>query len=208
VHAGFVGLSSYGGGEFNETLLPTSLLENGMDYNALGHYHRYVDLDARSAYSGSTERMTFAEAGEEKGFVIVDLEKQRRDFISIRCRPMLDLPALHAKGLSAVELQRQAQELVHGIVDGALVRMTFRDLSPAQYRSLDIAAIRQEAASAMHLEMRFDMGEEAGGKGAGLSIGPLEREFSAFLERFPTAGADKDRLRELAAKYLERGEEI
>jgi DNA repair exonuclease SbcCD nuclease subunit len=207
VHAGFVGLSAYGGGEFNETLLPTSLLENGMDYNALGHYHRHVDLDQRSAYCGSTERMTFAEAGEEKGFVIVDLDRGRREFVPIPCRPMIDLPGLHAKGLSSVELQRQAQTLVRDVPPGALVRMTFRELAPAQYRSLDIAAIRQEAAAAMHLEMRFDMADEAGGKGSGLTIGPLEREFSAFLERYPTAGADKDRLRALAAKYLERREE-
>jgi DNA repair exonuclease SbcCD nuclease subunit len=207
VHSGFVGLASFGGGEFNETMLPTSLLDNAMDYNALGHYHRHVDLDGRSAYSGSIERLTFGEAGEEKGIVIADMGKMRREFVPLPCRPMIDLPALHAKGISAVELQRQASDLLRQAPAGALVRLTLRQLSAAQYRALDIAALRQEAASAMHLELRFETEEQAISKGSGLSIGPLEREFSSFLDRFPTGGADKDRLRALAAKYLERREE-
>jgi DNA repair exonuclease SbcCD nuclease subunit len=207
VHAGFVGLAAYGGGEFNETLLQTSLLDNGMDYNALGHYHRHVDLDARTAYSGSTEKLSFGEAREDKGIIVVDLAKGKRHFRPLPCRPMIDLPPLHAKGLAAVELQRQASALLQGTPEGALLRLTFRELSAAQYRSLDLADLRQEAARAMHLEMRFDLSEQAPSKGSGLSIGPLEREFSSFLERFPTSGSDKDRLRTLAAKYLERREE-
>jgi DNA repair exonuclease SbcCD nuclease subunit len=207
VHAGFVGLAAYGGGEFNETLLQTSLLENGMDYNALGHYHRHVELDHNSAYSGSTEKLSFGEAREEKGIVVLDMDKGKKQFVQLPCRPMLDLPALHAKGLSVTELQREAEAALQKVPEGALLRLTFKELSAAQYRSLDLSGLRQLASHAMHLEMRFDLSEQASSKGSGLTIGPLEREFSSFLDRYPTSGADKDRMRTLATKYLERREE-
>jgi hypothetical protein len=58
----------------------------------------------------------------------------------------------------------------------------------------------------MHLELRFEMGEQTTVMGEGLAIGSLEREFSTFLDRYPTSGADKDRLRELAVRYLHRRE--
>jgi DNA repair exonuclease SbcCD nuclease subunit len=206
VHAGFVGLASFSGGEFNETLLPTSLLDNGMDYNALGHYHRHVDVDGNSTYSGSTERLSFAEAGEEKGIVVLDPDQGKRRFVALPCRPMADLGPLVAKGMAAAELQAGAEALSRRAPDGSLVRLSICDLSPAQHRSLDIESVRRAFAHTMHLELRFEMGEQTTVMGEGLAIGSLEREFSTFLDRYPTSGADKDRLRELAVRYLHRRE--
>ncbi len=51
------------------------------DYVALGHIHKYQELGKDSkppvVYSGSIERISFAEAVQEKGFVIVDLSKKK-----------------------------------------------------------------------------------------------------------------------------------
>lgn len=49
------------------------------DYVALGHIHKHQDLHGRAqppvVYSGSLERIDFGEAGEDKGFCLVSLEK-------------------------------------------------------------------------------------------------------------------------------------
>jgi len=64
-----------------EPKVSVSLLANAQafDYVALGHIHRFQDLNPGRqppvVYSGSPDRIDFGEADEEKGFVIVDLAK-------------------------------------------------------------------------------------------------------------------------------------
>lgn len=64
----------------NEPEVPLSeLAREPFDYVALGHIHRYQDLNRGSqppvVYSGSIERIDFGERNEEKGICIVDLVK-------------------------------------------------------------------------------------------------------------------------------------
>ena len=73
LHAGVSSLRMFRMGEFNESIVPSSMLRTDLDYFALGHYHNYCDVTKNAFYSGSTERLSFAEAGESKGFVLVDL---------------------------------------------------------------------------------------------------------------------------------------
>ena len=54
-------------GEFNESIVPSSMLRSDLDYFALGHYHNYTDVTKNAYYAGSTERLSFAEAGDTKG---------------------------------------------------------------------------------------------------------------------------------------------
>ena len=48
-------------------------------YVALGHVHRFQEMNSRPpvVYCGSPDRVDFGEEGQEKGFVIVDLEVDR-----------------------------------------------------------------------------------------------------------------------------------
>jgi DNA repair protein SbcD/Mre11 len=46
------------------------------DYVALGHLHRYQKAGATGRYSGSPLAYSFAEGGEAKGFVLVDLKPE------------------------------------------------------------------------------------------------------------------------------------
>jgi len=56
---------------------PTMLHGKPFDYIALGHIHRYQQVVANPAtvYAGSLQRITFAEEGESKGFVDVQITR-------------------------------------------------------------------------------------------------------------------------------------
>ena len=106
----FLGHCSVIGAEFSserlimlgeDLMVPRKLLtESGLDYVALGHIHKPQDLNEGNQppviYPGSIERVDWGEAGEEKGFYIVDLEKGQADLTwhKLDTRPMLDYKVL------------------------------------------------------------------------------------------------------------------
>ncbi len=62
----------------HDLVMPRSIVARpGIDYIALGHIHKHQSVgDAPAAvYPGSIERIDFGEEHEQKGFVIVDLQK-------------------------------------------------------------------------------------------------------------------------------------
>jgi exonuclease SbcD len=83
-----------------DVIIPQSLLASpSFDYVALGHLHRHQIVrkaQPPAVYSGSIERLDFGEEGEEKGFVLVQLDKgatqfefvplQVRDFLTIEVK--------------------------------------------------------------------------------------------------------------------------
>lgn len=82
----------------NEPEVPLSVLtQPPFDYVALGHIHRYQDLNKGNqppvVYSGSVERIDFGERSEQKGFALVDLIKGDTEVrhITIPTRPFVEL---------------------------------------------------------------------------------------------------------------------
>lgn len=66
-----------------DVVVPRSLLAlPPFDYVALGHVHRHQVLGnlPLTVYSGSLERIDFGEEKEDKGFVVVDLEKGSAEY--------------------------------------------------------------------------------------------------------------------------------
>lgn len=75
-------------------LLPSQLAIAPFDYVALGHLHRYQDLNLNGypsvVYSGSPERIDFGERRETKGFCLVTIEEKNKTthrFIETPQRP-------------------------------------------------------------------------------------------------------------------------
>jgi exonuclease SbcD len=81
-----------------DVLLPPGLVRNPrFDYVALGHIHRFQDLNPGAhppvVYPGSIERVDFGEAREEKGFVVAEVSKGETHYTwrKLAIRPFLDL---------------------------------------------------------------------------------------------------------------------
>lgn len=78
--------------------MPSNLARPEFDYVALGHLHRYQNLNPNGypalVYSGSLERIDFGERKEEKGFCLITI-KQKGDtfheFIKVATRPFIQI---------------------------------------------------------------------------------------------------------------------
>jgi DNA repair protein SbcD/Mre11 len=68
-----------------DLVLPGSLVKDArLDYAALGHIHKYQNLNPDAhppvIYPGSIERVDFGEAADEKYFIIADIEKGKTTY--------------------------------------------------------------------------------------------------------------------------------
>jgi DNA repair protein SbcD/Mre11 len=80
-----------------DIILPGGLVRDPrLDYVALGHIHKHQDVNAGQqppvVYPGSIERVDFGEAADDKGFVLVNLEKGNASykFRKVNGRPFID----------------------------------------------------------------------------------------------------------------------
>lgn len=203
-HVAVSGIKAFTMGEFNEHVVPTSALDADFDYIALGHFHGCTQVADNAWYAGSTERMSLSEAGQAKGFLLVDLEAGKVEQHPVATRPMLDLPALDADGLEAPEVQKAVvRALEEAQPEGKIVRLRVRRLPRHVHAGLDHARIQRAGAEALHCEVRYDLVHaDAAGAPGDEPIGPLAEEFERFLAAAPLDGLDRARVRERALGYL------
>ena len=209
LHAGIVGSDTYKMDEFNEQTVPVGNIAGDWDYVALGHYHEHKKVGKRAYYSGSTERLSFSEAGQKKGLVEVDLATGTAIFHELKVREMLDLRAVDASNMTSSEILRSAKDLIsESAIDEKIVRLVVKKVAPDAYRSLDVPAIRRLGNAALHFELRVDKAEAQGEKQVGeTQIGLLADEFRKYVSTLSISDQKKSRLIELGLPYLERGEE-
>lgn len=207
LHAGVQGLTRYSLGEANELNLPTSLLNLKADYIALGHFHGMERITENAWYSGSLERFSFAEVDQEKGYMLVDLDRGSRQFVKLPTRPMYSLGPIHARGKDASRLQEELASALSSVpMAGALVRMRVEAVPAALYRSLDLNALRAMGEKAVHLELDFEIVQATGAvQWRTASVGSLEEEFQTYLSQVPVEGVDREELRRRGLEYLRRG---
>ena len=204
LHAGIQGLTRYSMGEANELNLPSSLLNLEADYIALGHFHDREQITDNAWYSGSLERLSFAEAGQEKGYNLVDLERDRKEFVRLPTRPMYSLGPFKAKGKEANVLQDELMAALGSVkVEGSIVRLVVKDVPAALYRSLDLNALRAMAEKAVHLDLNLEIVQGADAvQWRSTTFGSLDQEFEAYLSQVPVEGVDKEELRRRGLDYL------
>lgn len=189
------------------------------DYVALGHYHLFEKLAPNMIYPGAIERTSidvWSEASNPKGFVEYDLPERRLEFHRLEApRTIIDLPPVHAAGMSPGELDEAIETTLASVrdgIEGKIVRLRVFDVPRDVYRDLDHRRIRDYRTRALHFHLdarppRVVRHERSGAPGRRLT---LQEELVAFLKhRFkPEAEKlDRERLIELGLRYLQQAEE-
>lgn len=161
-HVGLDGLSPVGGAEAGSLTISGETMEaaDAFDYVALGHLHKYADIRDNLAYSGSLERLSWADdPSKPKGILEVDLAAgyTSADFVikhDIAVRPHVQLPDIDA---TAVDDVQAAIIAAAATVDRSgpepLVRLTVRDITSAEWSAVDRRRVNAAFDGCLHLEL-------------------------------------------------------
>lgn len=137
------------------TFLPSHLAIAPFDYVALGHLHRYQNLNPSGypaiIYSGSLERIDFGERKEEKGFCLVTINekgKTEHQFIKTPIRPFIQIEVQLVPSVD--QTQQILEELEKHAIADAIVKIIYH-IPAGKKDMVDIKAIERACTSAMHL---------------------------------------------------------
>ena len=143
----------------NDLVLPGSLVNDPrLDYVALGHIHRAQNLNKDShppvIYPGSIERVDFGEAGDQKYFVIAEVEHghTRVDWRPLTgIRPMLDY------GVKITSNEKVYEQIIGSLpnpeqMQGAILRLVLE--YPRDWEAMiDEAALRDYTRDTFELHL-------------------------------------------------------
>ena len=204
LHGVVAGIREFSMGELAEQEIPTSSLERGFDYVALGHYHRFCQVESDGYYAGSTERLSMSELGQEKGFVEVDLKTKEVKFHPVPTREMIEFPSLNARELDQEQILLEIEKRVQAEdTEEKIVRLKVTDIPEHVYNSLDFRRMAELRSRAFHFDLKFEKREEeAKDQSTKTYIGKLNMEFQQFLKQVPVENLEKDKLLELGLRYL------
>jgi len=205
-HGAVKGIKEFSMNEFNELFIPKHFLSSLFDYVALGHYHSYTKINNTAYYAGSTDALTFKDAGEKKGFIEItkDQDILRSEFMELSNRPVINIPTIFCDTLSVEEIMERIQVAIRKIDPvGKIFRITLKDISSHHYRNLDFRSIRQHAEGSIHYELKVTfIDKENTPDGQQEKIDSLVKEYERFLEK--TVIKEKKMLLEKGLVYLER----
>jgi DNA repair exonuclease SbcCD nuclease subunit len=208
VHGAVTTLEAIPQAEFNELSLEPSWFAP-FHYVALGHFHGFQQAAGNAWYCGAPERVSMAEAGQEKGFVEASFAPGSTQpdvrFVPLKVRPYVDLPVLDASGMEGPAVVAASRDALATVPEGAVVRLQLENLAPSLRGSLDRKAIHEAAKHAAHLDLRLTFeGQPATAAGGALFRG-LSAEFDAFAAATPLVvpGADRAQVVALARSVLD-----
>ncbi len=187
-----------------------SVAKREFSYVALGHIHKHQDLNPGAAergeppvvYSGSIERITFSEEKDPKGFVIVEIDEQKRAtyrHVRTPARRMLtiEIDVREIKEHSEV-MEKIRQALAAYDVQDAIVRMII-SCRKEQQRHIDFKKIRDMMHSAFNLlPIQFQVPEERNEREAYrqtvAQAKTMREALSLYIDAQPNLAAKKEKL--------------
>ncbi|MFT4664021.1 MAG: exonuclease SbcD [Polaribacter sp.] len=198
--------------EYGEQLYPKERMDvlNEFDYVALGHWHNFQKVSklTNGWYSGSTERMSDTEAGKEKGYCMLNLEKGKvcpPEFIPIKTRNWfrLDIKDCHEKEVEAIEEELVAYTENNVLTEG-LLNLYLHDIKTTQSIILSNRKVYELMPEAVHIQVKrtfmtelnqFDYQQQ--------EHESLEKQMTSFIsEEFPDE-ATANTIAEKAQEYFD-----
>ncbi|NER29927.1 MAG: exonuclease subunit SbcD [Symploca sp. SIO1C4] len=189
--------------------IPISMLARPcFDYVALGHVHRHQNLnpsnDPPIIYPGSIERVDFSEEKEDKGYIIIELDKGsiRWQFCPLQVR------ALRTIEVNISEADDPQVALLKAInkkdLKGAVVRLIYK-LRSEQLDLIDNTVIHQSLSTAHTYTIRPELVSQLARPrlpelGVGSSISPMDA-LKAYLD-------NREDLQEISKDMLEAAHQL
>jgi len=205
-HGAVSGLQVFSMNEFNELIIPAKTLSNDFDYIALGHYHKYTKLAENAFYSGSTERFSYNDAPDKKGFIELEISngKLKTNFININIRPMIDLQPIKCSNLKLEEIMKKIKDNVKEInPTEKTIRITLDDIPSHIYRSIDFSEIKKISREAIHYEIKANVIKDGEKSPSGFSkMDSLTIEFKKYIESQDLI--EKETLLDLGIGYIDK----
>lgn len=207
VHGAVHALAAFRHAEFNELTLQPSWFDDRFDYVALGHFHGVQEVTPSAWYCGAPERVSMAEARQQKGYLDVVLQRGQSPAVTHRVvagRPYADAPPIDATGLDGDGVRDAILAAVGRAPPGAVARVRVEDLAPDLRGLLDVRAIQQAGRDGqlLHLDLRLDWQQHQHRVQGGVALAGLAEEFAAFAAKRPVEDVDRDRLLALAQELL------
>lgn len=196
--------------------IPVSLLNRDcFDYVALGHVHKHQNLNKSNnppiIYPGSIERVDFSEEKEEKGFVLLELEKGavKWEFCSLPVRNFYTIK------VNVSEVENPQAELLKSIsktqIKDAVVRLIYQ-LRSEQLDLIDNGVLHQALGEAHTYTIQPELVSQLARPrlpelAKGNSIDPL-KALKTYLESREDIQDIQEEMLEAAAKLLSDGVDL
>ena len=184
--------------------LPEQLAIPPFDYVALGHLHRFQNLNENGmppvVYAGSIERVDFGERKEDKGFCYVTIEEKEMttyEFIKTPMRPFLQIEA------QLTDADNQTEQLIQEIekytLHDAIIKVLYHLPLHVKDR-VDLARVQKACSDSWYLVGIFPVRPvEVKERRASLKIDMnLEHLLTAYFDTKPEYAHQKKKLIEKA----------
>ena len=181
-------------------LLPSQLAIPPFDYVALGHLHRYQNLNPHGypalVYSGSIDRIDFGERKETKGFCDVTITAKgntKHEFIEVSTRPFVHIE-VHLN-----EQQNQTQQICQAIkqhdIKDAIVKIIYH-IPSGKKDFVDLNALQRACTEALHVVNIIPIHQQiARTRRSNLDISmPFEQLLETYFESKPELKSKKETL--------------
>ena len=148
-------------------ILVSNIALDAFDYVALGHIHRQQILRKEKpavVYSGSLDSLDFGDADQEKGFMVVDIDKEtgtcEYEFVPTNGRKFIKL--YYAVSVNDLNPTAAIIQLISRTknLEGNIIKLTI-STSEEMEKLISDEEIRQAASSAYHFEMIKNIEKEA-----------------------------------------------
>lgn len=174
------------------------------DLVLLGHYHFHTEVGRGIWYAGSTDCFSYADDPDRpKGIVTLDTDTGECRHVPLTgLRPLVTLESVYAYGMSPADLAEQVLRRAAGVPAGAVARLYLEGVDPAAYRMLDLHAVREAAAAALHLKLEPQFATAITHRELP-RVDTLGGQWDGYLEGQDLTGLDRDRIRRLGHDYIE-----
>jgi len=189
--------------------IPLSMLTRPcFDYVALGHVHRHQNLnksnDPPVIYPGSIERVDFSEEKEDKGYVLVELERGHAQWefcpLPVRVFRTIEVDVSDATDPQAALLKAIGKK----DIKDAVVRLIYK-LRSEQLDLIDNATVHQSLSEAHSYTIRPELISQLARPrlpelGVGSSINPMDA-LKTYLE-------NREDLKDITAEMMEAAQHL